>query len=87
MTESASYKPRLVSDVLNSIMKIIPTSETILIEAMNDFKEDLRYRAPELQISYKCWDPFIKLLNTHIPNIKEDWQIKIQEILMPGHME
>ncbi len=87
MSESASYKPRLVSDVLNSIMKIIPTSETILIEAMNEFKEDLRYRAPELQISYECWDPFIKLLNTHIPNIKEDWQIEIREILMPGHME
>jgi hypothetical protein len=54
---------------------------------MSEFKEDLRYRAPELQISYECWDPFIKLLNTHIPNIKEDWQIEIREILMSGHME
>lgn len=81
-----SSLPRRVSDVLQTIMEIIPESETLLINALNDFKDDLRYKAPELQKSYECWDPFIKLLNNHIPIIQDDWQIKIREILMAGHM-
>jgi DNA-directed RNA polymerase alpha subunit len=73
--------PRLVEDVLNKILEVIPISETKLLEDLKIFKKSLWYHAPELRRASECWVPFIQVLNKNIPNIEEEWQINIREIL------
>jgi hypothetical protein len=74
-------KNRLVVDVIKVVVKIIPKSETNLINELNQYKTCMFNQAPEVLSSAYCWIPFLNILNTHIPDIKEDWQIKIREIL------
>jgi hypothetical protein len=73
--------PRLVEDVVKQILEIIPISETKLLYDLKIFTESLWNQAPELRRAAECWVPFIQVLNNNIPNIEEDWQIKIKEIL------
>lgn len=70
MTEQEP-KGRLVSDVLRKIMPLIPTSETKLLDVLNKFKQDLSYKADELERGPECWIPFINILNHYIPNNQE----------------
>ena len=75
------FQPRSVFTVLMEILLIIPESEKLIIEGLNKFKTDLDYKAPELLVGGDCWLDFIQLLNHLIPNISEDWQIKIKNVL------
>ena len=70
MTEQEP-KGRLVSEVLNKIILLIPDSETKLLDALNKFKQELSYKADELQRGHECWIPFINILNFYIPNNQE----------------
>ena len=78
---SETKKGRLVEVVLKQVMKIIPESETNLINELNKFKKTLDYCAPEMRMASECWVPFIGILNYYIPKIEEEWQIKIRDIL------
>jgi hypothetical protein len=72
---------RNVCDVLTIIMKFIPENETNLIDNLNKFSESLWNQAPESLKGYYCWAQLVTILNRDIPNISEDWQIKIKEVI------
>jgi hypothetical protein len=74
-------KLRAVDDILEEVLQIIPTSETNLIVEINKFKDTLGNKAPEVLKGSDCWIPFIHILNRNIPDIKDDWQIKIRNLL------
>jgi len=74
-------KERLVEDVLDKILQIIPISETKLIYDLNNYKNSLHNKAPEIRRTPDCWIPFINILNYHISEIKETWQIEIRNVL------
>ena len=78
MTEN---KGRLVEDVLKIIMKIIPTNEVELIKDLNNYDKSLFNKAPEVRRGADCWIPFINILDLHIPNIVDEWHIKIRDVL------
>lgn len=77
-----SEKGRLVEEVLEQIIKIIPKTELLLIHHLNKFRASLDHKAPEMRRSSDCWKPFINILNYYIPEKKHDWQIQIREILV-----
>ena len=81
MTEETIKKGRRVSDVLKNILPLIPDSETKLLDNLKKFEQDLKYKADELQRASECWIPFVDILNFCIPNIQEEWHIKIRDIL------
>ena len=70
MTEQEP-KGRLVSEVLNKILPLIPESEKKLLDELEKFKLELFYKADELQRGSDCWIPFINILNFYNPNISE----------------
>jgi len=76
-----NYVPRSAADVLKQILVIIPETETILLNELNKYKQDLSYKPPELLEASDCWTPFIEILNYFIPNKDGEWQIKIRDIL------
>jgi hypothetical protein len=83
MTEIETKKEgRLVDEVLKEIMKVIPESEDKLINALNKFKSNLNYEAPEIRRGPECWIPFIQILNFYIPIKENEWQLKIRDILV-----
>jgi hypothetical protein len=74
-------KGRLVEDVLKIIMNIIPENEVELIKDLDSYDKSLFNKAPELRRSGECWIPFINILDLHIPNIVDEWHVKIRDIL------
>lgn len=79
--QETENKGRLVEDVLKIIMNIIPTNEVELIKNLGNFDKSLFYKSPELRRSADCWIPFINILDFHIPNVVDEWHIKIRDIL------
>jgi len=75
------YKPRDLEEILIEIIKNIPNTEYKLTNEINKLKSDLCYRAAEVRRGGYCWAKFINILNRYIPDIKEEWQIKIRDIL------
>jgi hypothetical protein len=72
---------RSVYDVIKTVLEIIPESETTLLNDLKKYETKLSYQAPEVLKGSDGWVPLIHILNFNIPIIKEDWQIKIREIL------
>lgn len=72
---------RSVYDVIKTVLEIVPENETSLISDLNKYETKLSYKAPEVLTGSDGWIPLINILNLHIPLIKEEWQIKIREIL------
>ena len=73
--------PRPVNKVIDQIIRYIPKNEIILIEALDKYKKELVYSAPELLISEHCWCPFLDILNKHINKATEQWHIEIANII------
>jgi len=78
----ANIKPnRYVNDVIKQVIKLIPETETKLINELQIYNSSLWNKPPEvLQDSY-CWEPFINILNRNIPEIDTVWQIVIKNII------
>jgi hypothetical protein len=74
-------KGRHIDDILKIIIKIIPKQEETLLNELDIFAKSLWNKAPEVMRGSDCWIPFIQILNNNIPEIKEDWQIEIFNIL------
>jgi hypothetical protein len=72
---------RNVDDVIKEILLIIPEYEIKLVSQLKIYYKSLWNKAPEQLNSSDCWNPFIQILNDNIHEIKEDWQIKILNIL------
>jgi hypothetical protein len=73
---------RSVYDVIKSVLEIVPENEISLINELNKYEAKLSYLAPEVLTGSDGWVPLINMLNLHIPVIKEEWQIKIRELLI-----
>ena len=54
-------KNRLVVDVIKVVVKIIPKSETNLINELNHYKKCMFNQAPEVLSSAYCWIPFLNI--------------------------
>jgi hypothetical protein len=74
-------KPRDVYVVIDQILVLIPKEEEKLIQSLKNYLENLLFKPPEYFFTYQAWIPFANILNKNIPNIKEDWQIKIRDIV------
>ena len=72
---------RNVDDVIKEILLIIPSNQIELINELKIYSKSLWNKAPEQLNSSDCWTPFIQILNNNIPEIKEEWQINILNIL------
>ena len=72
---------RSIIDVSKQIIDIIPKNEIQLINKIENFIKPLWNQASELLNSSVYWEPFLLILNEHIPIITEDWHIKIRILI------
>lgn len=72
---------RSVIDIIKQVVNIVPTNEIELINELNKYTRTLYNKAPELLKGSDCWFPLIHILNYYIPDIKEEWHIKIDNLL------
>jgi ADP-dependent phosphofructokinase/glucokinase len=73
--------PRDLAEVIIVIKDLIPLVEIDLIKAINKLIDNLKFQALEVRTGGYYWCVLTNILNKHIPNIIEDWQIKIQDIV------
>jgi len=74
-------KSRDIQDVIYSILEVIPETETKLRKELEKFSNKMIYKPPEMINCSDFWLMFANILNRNIPDIKKDWQIKIQKIV------
>ena len=60
------------------MLTVIPSTETSIISGLNSVKTSFLFSAPELWVD--LWDRCASVLNNHIPQIVENWHIKIANI-------
>ena len=72
---------RLVDDVIDEILPIIPLQEKVLINLLNEFKNSLWNLAPEVRQSSYIWIKLCNLLNENISVFDQDWKIIIKKII------
>jgi hypothetical protein len=73
---------RDIYEIIEKILEIIPKEEEILIKSLNNYLDKkLPFMPPEYLFSYQSWRSLSVILNRNIPDIKEEWQIKIRDII------
>jgi hypothetical protein len=72
---------RNVSDVIDKILEIIPSTEIILIDQLTEYNKSLWNQSPESLLSKENWVPFMNILNKNIPRINSDWKVKLVNII------
>jgi len=72
---------RDIFEIIAKILVIIPKEEVQLITSLNKYLDKLEFMPPEYLFGYYAWKPLADILNKNIPEIKEDWQIKIRVIM------
>jgi hypothetical protein len=72
---------RDIFEIIEKILEIIPKEEVLLINALNKYFDKLTFMPPEYLFSYHSWGPLADILNKNITVLKEDWQIKIRDIV------
>lgn len=75
---------RDASVIARRILNIIPSEETVFVNAVNKFLLDCDYYAPEVLKGSDGWIPLTNILRIHILSEKTEWQQKIINIYM-GH--
>jgi len=73
--------PRDLAEVIIVIKDLIPLVEVDLIKDINNLIDKLQFQTLEVRKDPYYWTILINILNNFIPDIKEDWQIKIQDIV------
>ena len=81
LEQKPEINPRPVNKVIDTVIKIIPKNETLLLEELRNYKKELVYSAPELLISDYRWGPFLDILNYHIKTTSLDWHYQIAKIV------
>ena len=82
--ETATFAPRPVNKVIKFILTFIPDDEKnkVLIAELSDYlHKELVYKAPECLMSDECWVPFLVILQNNIPDLDEDWKMRIFKIV------
>ena len=72
---------RDIFEIIAKILVIIPKEEVQLITSLNKYLDKLEFMPPEYLFGYYAWKPLADILNKNIPEIKDDWQIKIRVIM------
>ena len=72
---------RDIFEVIAKILEIIPKEEMQLIKSLNNYLDKLEFMPPEYLFCYHSWGPLTDILNKNIPDVKEEWQIKIRDII------
>ena len=72
---------RDIFEIIAKILVLIPKEEVQLITSLNKYLDKLEFMPPEYLFGYYAWKPLADILNKNIPDIKEDWQIKIRVIM------
>jgi hypothetical protein len=72
---------RSVIEVANQILNIIPHTEHLLKDEINQLCIGFANQAPEVLCGSYCWTPFINILNKHIQEFDIEWKIVAQNIV------
>ena len=76
-----SQPQRDIFEVIVKILEVIPKDQEKLITSLNKYFDKLEFMPPEYLFGYYSWGPLGDILNKNIPEVKEDWQIKIRDII------
>jgi len=74
-------EPRDIALLMSLIEELIPETEIELCIKIRKFVRDLEYYPFEERTGPHCWSKLGEILNYFIPDITEDWQIKIRDIV------
>jgi hypothetical protein len=74
-------EPRDLEDIIVIIQKFIPENEFELHNSLNKLLQKLSFQSIEVRKGSYYWIIMINILNKYIPVIKEEWQIKIRDII------
>jgi len=74
-------KPRPVHLVINQILRVIPSSETKLTDALVNYRDSLWNQSPESLYTSHNWIPLINILNNHIKVVNNDWKRQLIHIV------
>jgi hypothetical protein len=72
---------RDIFEIIAKVLEVIPEDEKVLINSLNKYLDKLAFMPPEYLFCYHSWGPFANILNKNIPDVKEEWQIKIRDII------
>ena len=72
---------RDIFEIIEKILEIIPKEEEQLIKSLNNYLNKLAFMPPEYLFNCHSWGPLTNILNNNIPDVKEEWQIKIRDII------
>lgn len=75
------FKERNVIVIIGQVLDLIPETEVVLLNKIDKFNSKLIFKAPEILTHEDCWKPFLDILNKYIPNITEEWQIEIRDLV------
>lgn len=65
---------RSVDDIITKLLNIIPEIESKLILELNEYKNSLWNKAPEVLRGYECWNQLTYIMVTNIRNIDTEWK-------------
>ena len=75
-----SRPSRNLMNVISNSLKIIPSTETDLIEKLNWILNSCCYTAPD--VMYIRWNEFMTALNEYLPSKPQtEWQENLQKII------
>jgi len=67
--------------VINQLLGAVPREQTVLLDALTNYRDSLWNQAPEARRTAELWRPFMALLNHHIPHIDTDWKQNMVNIV------
>jgi len=76
-----SQPQRDIFEIIVKILEVIPKDQEKLITSLNKYFDKLEFMPPEYLFGYYSWGPLGDILNKNIPEVKEEWQIKIRDII------
>jgi hypothetical protein len=70
---------RNICDVIDQIIKVVPSTEKGLLNDLDYVKQKSMYKAPEAM--YECWLELQFILTTNLPSIPiQEWHFEIVSI-------
>jgi len=73
---------RSIKDIIEQILDVIPESENVLIAEIKEYRDGLFNQAPELMRASQFWVPVQHILARNIPDIDNEWKVKVQRIFV-----
>jgi len=77
---NSEIEGRDVGYIISEMLKIIPPTQSSLINELKVFNKTLWNQSPESRKTEYCWTPVQHILNKHIQNLDEEWKINLQKL-------